>query len=84
MQLSGVTKRYADHLAVNDLSLTVPVGTIYGILGPNGAGKSTTIRMAMGIIARDSGRAELLGVDPSLDRRVLARVGYLPEERGLY
>jgi ABC-2 type transport system ATP-binding protein len=84
MQLSGITKRYADHLAVDDLSLTVPAGTIYGILGPNGAGKSTTIRMAMGIIGRDSGRAELLGVDPSVDRRVLARVGYLPEERGLY
>ena len=84
MQLSGITKRYADHLAVDDLSLTVPAGTIYGILGPNGAGKSTTIRMAMGIIGRDSGRAELLGVDPSVDRRILARVGYLPEERGLY
>jgi ABC-2 type transport system ATP-binding protein len=84
MQLSRITKRYADHLAVDDLSLTVPAGTIYGILGPNGAGKSTTIRMAMGIIARDSGSAELLGVDPSVDRSVLARVGYLPEERGLY
>lgn len=84
MQLAGVTKRYADHLAVNDLSLTVPTGTIYGILGPNGAGKSTTIRMAMGIIARDRGRVELLGVDPSVDRRVLTRIGYLPEERGLY
>jgi ABC-2 type transport system ATP-binding protein len=84
MQLSGVTKSYAEHLAVDDLSLTVPAGTIYGILGPNGAGKSTTIRMAMGIIARDSGRAELLGVDPSIDRSVLSRVGYLPEERGLY
>ena len=84
MQLSGISKRYSDHLAVDDLSLTVPAGTIYGILGPNGAGKSTSIRMAMGIIARDSGRAELLGVDPSQDRRVLGRVGYLPEERGLY
>ena len=84
MQLTGLTKRYADHLAVNDLSLTVPAGTIYGILGPNGAGKSTTIRMAMGIIARDRGRAELLGVDPFEDRGILRQVGYLPEERGLY
>ena len=84
MKLSGLTKRYSDHLAVNDLSLAVPTGTIYGILGPNGAGKSTTIRMAMGIIARDGGTAELLGVDPSVDRRVLSRIGYLPEERGLY
>lgn len=84
MQLTGVTKRYAGHLAVDELSLTVPRGTIYGILGPNGAGKSSTIRMAMGIIARDSGTAHLLGVDPAQDRRILARVGYLPEERGLY
>ena len=84
MQLSGVTKRYSGHLAVDDLALTVPPGTIYGILGPNGAGKSTTIRMAMGIIARDQGNVALLGIDPSDDRSVLRRVGYLPEERGLY
>ena len=84
MQLSGLTKRYSGHLAVDDLALTVPPGTIYGILGPNGAGKSTTIRMAMGIIARDQGSVSLLGTDPSADRSVLRRVGYLPEERGLY
>lgn len=84
MQLTRVSKRYADHLAVDDLSLSVPPGTIYGILGPNGAGKSSTIRMAMGIIARDGGEVQLLGTDPSQDRRILTRVGYLPEERGLY
>jgi ABC-2 type transport system ATP-binding protein len=82
--LEGVTKRFADHTAVDDLSLTVPAGTIYGILGPNGAGKSSTIRMAMSIIARDAGRVLLLGADPERDRTVLRRVGYLPEERGLY
>lgn len=84
MQLTRVSKRYAGHLAVDDLSLSVPPGTIYGILGPNGAGKSSTIRMAMGIIARDSGEVRLLDSDPSQDRRILTRVGYLPEERGLY
>jgi ABC-2 type transport system ATP-binding protein len=82
--LDGVTKRFAGHTAVDTLSLVVPTGTIYGILGPNGAGKSTTIRMAMSIIARDSGRVLLLGADPEQDRGVLRRVGYLPEERGLY
>lgn len=82
--VQGVSKRYASHVAVDDLSLTVPRGSIYGILGPNGAGKSTTIRMAMNIIARDSGRVELLGRDPAVDRGILRRVGYLPEERGLY
>lgn len=82
--LDDVSKRYSGHLAVDRLSLAVPVGTIYGILGPNGAGKSTTLRMVMNIIARDSGAVRLLGVDPAHDRRVLRRVGYLPEERGLY
>ena len=82
--LEGVSKSYASHAAVKNLSLTVPTGTIYGILGPNGAGKSTTLRMVMNIIARDSGSITLLGADPERDRGVLQRVGYLPEERGLY
>jgi ABC-2 type transport system ATP-binding protein len=82
--LEGVSKRYAGHVAVDDLSLSVPEGSIYGILGPNGAGKSSTLRMVMNIIIRDAGRISLLGVDPERDREVLRRVGYLPEERGLY
>jgi ABC-2 type transport system ATP-binding protein len=82
--LERLSKRYAGHTAVDDLSLAVPTGTIYGILGPNGAGKSTTIRMVMNIIVRDSGTVSLLGSDPERDRGVLRRVGYLPEERGLY
>ena len=82
--LDNVTKHYADHLAVERLDLTVPAGTIYGILGPNGAGKSTTLRMVMNIILPDTGTVRLLGADPARDRGVLRRVGYLPEERGLY
>ncbi|HEX8670386.1 MAG TPA: ATP-binding cassette domain-containing protein [Longimicrobium sp.] len=82
--LEGVSKRYSGHTAVDDLSLAVPPGTIYGILGPNGAGKSTTLRMVMNIIIRDSGTISLLGADPEKDRSVLRRVGFLPEERGLY
>ena len=82
--LDGVSKSYAGHTAVADLALAVPRGTIYGILGPNGAGKSTTLRMVMNIIIRDSGTISLLGRDPERDRDVLRRVGYLPEERGLY
>ena len=84
LELREVTKRYVGHLAVDRLSLTVPAGTIYGILGPNGAGKSTTLRMVMNIIAVDSGTIRVLGSDPARDRAVLRRVGYLPEERGLY
>ncbi len=82
--VEGISKRYASHLAVDNLDLRIPSGTIYGILGPNGAGKSTTLRMVMNIIARDSGSVLLLGADPATDRRILRRVGYLPEERGLY
>jgi ABC-2 type transport system ATP-binding protein len=84
LELHEVTKRYAAHLAVDRLSLAVPRGSIYGILGPNGAGKSTTLRMVMNIIARDSGRISVLGVDPAANPDVLRQVGYLPEERGLY
>jgi ABC-2 type transport system ATP-binding protein len=82
--LDGVSKSFASHAAVKNLSLAVPAGTIYGILGPNGAGKSTTLRMVMNIIIRDAGTIQLLGADPERDRSVLRRIGFLPEERGLY
>jgi ABC-2 type transport system ATP-binding protein len=82
--LDGVSKSYASHAAVKNLGLAVPTGTIYGILGPNGAGKSTTLRMVMNIISRDAGSIQLLGADPARTPGVLQRVGYLPEERGLY
>jgi ABC-2 type transport system ATP-binding protein len=82
--LDGVSKKFAGHTAVDSLSLTVPRGTIFGILGPNGAGKSTTLRMVMNILIRDGGTISLLGADPERDDSVLQRVGFLPEERGLY
>lgn len=84
LRIENVTKRYSTTTAVDHLSLNVPAGTIYGILGPNGAGKSTTLRMVMNIITPDSGDISLLGSDPRSDRKILRRVGYLPEERGLY
>ncbi|MQA91266.1 MAG: ATP-binding cassette domain-containing protein [Gemmatimonas sp.] len=84
LTLRGVSKRYADHVAVESLGFTVPAGTIYGILGPNGAGKSTTLRMIMNIIARDVGEISLLGRDPAEHPALLKQVGYLPEDRGLY
>jgi ABC-2 type transport system ATP-binding protein len=84
LTLDGVAKRFSGHTAVDDLSLAVPPGTIYGILGPNGAGKSTTLRMVMNIIARDGGRISLLGADPAANPKILRRVGFLPEERGVY
>src|SRR5215208_1788247 len=83
IDVQHVVKRYADHVAVKDLSLQVPRGTVYGLLGPNGAGKTTTIRMILNIIAPDQGSIRILGV-PSNDPRITDRIGYLPEERGLY
>jgi ABC-2 type transport system ATP-binding protein len=83
VHIRSVSKRYAAHVAVRDLSLEVPRGYVYGLLGPNGAGKTTTIRMMLDIIAPDEGRIDLLGV-PNNSPGVLDRVGYLPEERGLY
>ncbi len=83
VDIRGVHKRYAGHVAVRDLSLQVPQGAVYGLLGPNGAGKTTTIRMLLNIIAPDEGSIALMGT-PNHEAGVLDRVGYLPEERGLY
>ena len=82
LQLTDVTKRFGRFTAVDRLSLTVPEGSIVGFLGPNGAGKSTSLRMALGVMAPDSGQANLFGGPPDVHR--LTRVGFLPEERGLY
>ena len=81
--LDQVSKQFAGHTAVDDLSLAVPPGAVYGLLGPNGAGKTTTIRMIMDILQPDSGTVRLFG-DGARGRLHSARVGYLPEERGLY
>ena len=83
VDINGVVKRYAGHVAVRDLSLRVPRGAVYGLLGPNGAGKTTTIRMILNIIAPDRGTIEVLG-QHDFRGGVLDRIGYLPEERGLY
>jgi ABC-2 type transport system ATP-binding protein len=82
IRIHGVTKSYAGHVAVRDLSLTIPRGSIFGLLGPNGAGKTTTLRMVMDILAPDSGTIEILG--RPADQAARDRIGYMPEERGLY
>lgn len=82
LRLENITKTYGDKTAVNNLSLSVPKGSIYGVIGPNGAGKTTTIRMVMDIIAPDSGKVYIEGKEA--DGNFKNRVGYLPEERGLY
>jgi len=82
VELAGVTKAYENKVAVNNLSLSIDAGQMFGLLGPNGAGKTSSIRMMMGITIPDSGRVSLFG--KPFDRKSLERVGYLPEERGLY
>ena len=82
VELAGVTKAYEDKVAVNNLSLQIDAGQMFGLLGPNGAGKTSSIRMMMGITIPDSGRISLFG--KPFERKSLERVGYLPEERGLY
>jgi ABC-2 type transport system ATP-binding protein len=80
--IDHVTKRFGDFTAVDDLSLTVPRGSVYGFLGPNGAGKTTTIRMVLAIYEPTSGSISVLGTPSAL--HVRGRIGYLPEEKGLY
>jgi len=80
--LKGVSKYFADHVAVKDLSLDVPRGSVFGLLGPNGAGKTTTLRMVMNILGADAGSIEILG--RPADEATRDRIGYMPEERGLY
>lgn len=79
---SGLVKSFGKFEAVKGVSLSVPKGAIYGVLGPNGAGKTTTLRMLLGIIDPDQGERCILG--DRGPRNVSHRVGYLPEERGLY
>jgi len=82
LELENVSKRFGDFTAVNDVTLRIPRGSIYGFLGQNGAGKTTTIRMIFDIIKPTSGRVRILGASSALDVR--KRIGYLPEEKGLY
>ena len=82
LALERVSKKFDDFVAVDELSLQVRAGRIFGLIGPNGAGKTTTIRMIVNILAPDSGRIELFG--EQMSERLQDRIGYLPEERGLY
>ncbi|TQM95379.1 ABC-2 type transport system ATP-binding protein [Ornithinimicrobium humiphilum] len=82
LELSGLTRRYGDHLAVDDVSFTVPTGAMVGFVGGNGAGKTTTMRMVMGVLAPTAGEVRWQGRPVTAAER--RRFGYMPEERGLY
>jgi len=82
LELRNVTKSYDKFVAVNNLSLAIEKGSVYGLLGPNGAGKTSSLRMMIGITMPDSGQVIAFG--EAFRREHLDRIGYLPEERGLY
>lgn len=82
LKVENVTKRFANHTALDDVSLSIPKGSVYGLLGPNGAGKSTLIRIINRITAPDSGTVYLNGRE--IQPEDVLKIGYLPEERGLY
>jgi ABC-2 type transport system ATP-binding protein len=82
IELNKVRKTYDHFVAVDDLSFKIEEGVVFGLLGPNGAGKTSSIRMMIGITVPDSGEINMFGAP--FTRKALHRVGYLPEERGLY
>lgn len=85
INMSSVVKRYGSMTALDNLSLSVAPGEIYGFIGPNGAGKSTTIRLLLGMIRKQSGEVSVLGLDPSHDDVAIKRqTGYVSSEAFLY
>ncbi|MEX2658906.1 MAG: ABC transporter ATP-binding protein [Acidimicrobiales bacterium] len=85
VEVHGLTKRYGDLIAVRDLDLAVPAGTIFGLIGPNGAGKSTTFLVLASLLAPSAGTVSVAGADPTADpRAVRASMGYMPDVMGVY
>ena len=82
LEIDGISKRYGQTVAVQDLTFEIRAGELFGFVGRNGAGKTTTMRIAMGVLAPDAGTVRWLGVPLTLEAR--RRIGYMPEERGLY
>ena len=80
IEITGLTKNFGPHTAVDNLSLSIPAGTTFGFIGPNGAGKTTTIKMLMGMLRMSAGQARILGIDVARNGESMKqRVGYVPE-----
>ncbi len=82
LEVDGISKRYGDVVALENLTFDVHAGELFGFVGRNGAGKTTTMRIALGVLAPDAGVVRWLGVPLTFEGR--RRIGYMPEERGLY
>ncbi len=81
LEISRISKRYGQKVAVQDLSFDVRPGELFGFVGRNGAGKTTTMRIVLGVLAPDAGEVRWAG--KPLDLGMRRRIGYMPEERGL-
>ena len=85
IKVNSVTRRFGEITAVNNLSFEVNQGEIFGLLGPNGAGKTTTIHLITGMLSKDGGTLQILGLDPHKQtRQVHRRIGYIPQETNVY
>ncbi|MBP2664113.1 MAG: ybhF 1, partial [Firmicutes bacterium] len=85
VETENLTRVFGDFVAVNQVNLKIPQGSIYGFLGPNGSGKSTTIRMLCGILTPTSGRGQILGLDLALQgEEIKEKIGYMSQKFSLY
>ncbi|MBN1992509.1 MAG: ABC transporter ATP-binding protein, partial [Anaerolineae bacterium] len=85
IEVNGLTKKFGDFTAVNNISFEVPRGEIFGFLGPNGAGKTTTIRMLLGLLTPTAGSAKVIGFDVAKEsERLRKRIGYMSQKFSLY
>src|SRR3954466_3651835 len=85
VRMAGVTRTFNDTIAVEDLDLEIPNGSVVGVIGPSGSGKTTTIRMITGSLGPTKGRVEVLGDNPgSFRRQTRERIGYMPQLFSLY
>ena len=85
IEATGLTRRFGSYIAVNNLDLRIPRGTIYGFLGPNGSGKSTTIRLLTGLLTPDAGSINILGLElPAQAETLRNRIGYMTQKFSLY
>src|SRR5215208_2154513 len=82
LELDGLTRRFGDVVALDDLTFSVAPGRMFGFVGPNGAGKTTAMRIVLGVLDPDAGAVRWNGAP--IDAATRARFGYMPEERGLY
>jgi ABC-2 type transport system ATP-binding protein len=84
LEAHGLGKRYGEHWALRDCSLSVPAGRVVGLVGPNGAGKTTLLQLAVGLLRPSSGEIAVFGMPPGKSREVLARIGFVAQDAPLY